>query len=198
MFVRNEPVGSTCTIITSMFFEKGILPSRKLAGLLAAGIVSDTIMFKSPTCTNVDRVMAERLSKLGGVDLAALGKEIFAVSMTSGHDLKELLFSDFKQFQIAGHSLGIGQVTCLDSEGFEAKRGELITVMERERAARGYDMLLLMLTDVLREGTELVGVGDLATVEHAFNVRVKDNAVFLPGVISRKKQVVPALSLLWG
>ena len=198
VFVRNEPVGSTCTIITSMFFERGILPSRKLAGLLAAGILSDTIMFKSPTSTSVDRVMAERLSKIGGVDLTELGKEIFAVSMTGGHDLKELLFSDFKQFQIAGHSLGIGQVTCLDSEQFGEQRGELIGVMETERAARGYDMLLLMLTDVLREGTELIGVGDLDTVEHAFNVKVKDNAVFLPGVISRKKQVVPALSLLWG
>ena len=198
VYVRNEPVGSTCTIITSMFFEKGIIPSKKLAGLLAAAIVSDTIMFKSPTCTTVDHVMAERMAKIAEVSLDALGREIFAVSATGDHDLKELLFSDFKQFQIAGHSLGIGQITCLDSERLSEKKAELSMTMEKEREARHYDMLLLMLTDVLREGTELLCVGDVETVEHAFNVKVKDGAVFLPGVISRKKQVVPALSLLWG
>lgn len=198
VYVRNEPVGSTCTIVTSMFLEKGIIPSKKLAGLLAAGIVSDTIIFKSPTCTAVDRVMAERMAKIAGVSLESLGREIFAVSVTGDHDLRELLFSDFKQFQIAGHSLGIGQITCLDSDQLSGQHQEMVDIMEAERASHGYDMLLLMLTDVLREGTELLIVGDMETVEHAFNVRIKNNMVFLPGVISRKKQVVPALSLLWG
>ena len=198
VYVRNEPVGSTCTIVTGMFFEKGILPSPKLAGLLAAAILSDTIMFKSPTATAVDKVMAERMAKIAGLSLQDLGREIFAVSINGDHDLKELLLSDFKQFEIAGHSLGIGQITCLDSGGLSGKEKELIELMEAERKQRGFDTLLLMITDVLREGTELLAVGDVETVEHAFNVHVKHNAVFLPGVISRKKQVVPALSLLWG
>ena len=195
--MRNEPVGSTCTIVTSMYFERGVMPSKKLAGLLAAAIVSDTIAFKSPTSTSTDRAMAERMARIAGLSLDALGREIFSVS-ADGHDLEELFLSDFKQFQIAGHSLGISQITTLDSDGFCARKSDFLALMERELVNRGYDMMLLMLTDVLKEGTTLLAVGDLETVEHAFNVKVRDHAAFLPGVISRKKQVVPALSLLWG
>lgn len=197
VYMRNEPVGSTCTIVTSMFQENGIMPSPKLAGLLAAGIVSDTILFKSPTCTERDRILAERMARHAGVSLEQLGKEIFAVSLST-HDPKELLFSDFKRFQIAGHSLGIGQVTCLDSLTVNDCRDKFVSIMEKERSEKGYDLLLLMLTDVLREGTELLVVGEEETVEQAFNVAVVDHSAFLPGVISRKKQVVPALSVLWG
>ena len=198
VYVRNEPVGSTCTIITNMFFERGVMPSKKLAGLLAAAIVADTIVFKSPTSTSIDRSMAERMAKIAGISLEELGREIFAVSPAGQHDLDELYFSDFKQFQIAGHSLGISQITSLDNDALYGKKDAFLAIMKREMAKRGYDMMLLMLTDVLREGTMLLTVGDVDTVEHAFNVKIKDNAAFLPGVISRKKQVVPALSLLWG
>ena len=198
VYVRNEPVGSTCTIIGSMFFEKGVVPSGKLAGLIASAIVSDTILFKSPTSTERDRIMAERMAKLAGVSLTALGQEMFAVSVNNTADLKELLYSDFKQFHIAGHDIGIGQITCLDSKEIASQHGALVALMEQEREKNRYDTLLLMLTDVLREGTELFAVGETETVEHAFNVRVTGNSVFLPKVMSRKKQVVPALSLLWG
>ena len=198
VYVRNEPVGSTCTIITSMFFERGVMPSQKLAGLLAAGIVSDTIAFKSPTSTLVDRAMAERMAKIAGASLETLGKEIFAVSSASHHTLEELYFADFKQFQIAGHSLGISQITSADTDGFLERKEGFLTLMRQEMQQHGYDMMLLMLTDVLKEGTLLWAVGDLETVERALNVTMKNNAAFLPGVISRKKQVVPALSLLWG
>lgn len=198
VYVRNEPVGSTCTIITSMFQERGIMPGRKLAGLLAAGIVSDTIVFKSPTSTPRDRLMAERMAAIAEIDLDALGKDIFSASSTGEHDLKAMLLSDFKQFQIAGHFLGIGQITCINSADLTARKAEFLSIMEQERLVRGYDMLLLMLTDVLREGTELLITGDEETVEQAFNVKIKEHSVFLPGVISRKKQIVPALSILWG
>ncbi|MEZ4510135.1 MAG: putative manganese-dependent inorganic diphosphatase, partial [Eubacteriales bacterium] len=114
VYVRNEPVGSTCTIITSMFFERGVMPSKKLAGLLAAAIVSDTIVFKSPTSTLVDRAMAERMAKIAGLSLETLGQEIFSISPTDAQNLEALYFTDFKQFQIAGHSLGISQITSLD------------------------------------------------------------------------------------
>ena len=174
------------------------MPSPKLAGLLAAGIVADTIMFKSPTSTEKDRVQAERMARLAGVSHESLGQEIFSASAAGEQDPEALLFSDFKKFQIAGHFLGIGQITCLDSLGLDDRRAAFVTVMEREREAKGYDMLLLMLTDVLRGGTELLAVGDVESVEQAFNVKVVDHSAFLPGVISRKKQVVPALSLLWG
>jgi len=198
VYVRNEPVGSTCTIITSMFFERGVMPSKKLAGLLAAAIVTDTIVFKSPTSTPVDRSMAERMAKIAGLSLETLGREIFSVSPTDGNSLEELYFTDFKQFQIAGHSLGISQVTSLGTDELVKRKPEFVSLMEREMAQHSYDMMLLMLTDVLKEGTLLIAVGNLDVLEHAFNVSFKQNAAFLPGVISRKKQIVPALSLLWG
>lgn len=198
VYMRNEPVGSTCTIITAMFQERGVMPSPKLAGLLAAGIVADTIMFKSPTSTDKDRTLAERMARLAGISLDALGEEIFSVSASGDHNPKELLFSDFKKFQIAGHFLGIGQITCLDSLDLNDRRAAFLEVMEHEQQEKGYDTLLLMLTDVLRGGTELLVEGDIETVEQAFNVKVVGHSAFLPGVISRKKQVVPALSLLWG
>jgi manganese-dependent inorganic pyrophosphatase len=198
VYVRNEPVGSTCTIITSMFFERGVMPSKKLAGLLAAAIVTDTIVFKSPTSTAIDRAMAERMAKIAGLSLEKLGQEIFSVSPTDGDDLESLYFTDFKQFQIAGHSIGISQITSLDTESLAEKKADFIALMEREAEQHSYDMMLLMLTDVLKEGTLLIAVGDLDSVSRALNVNFKGQAAFLPGVISRKKQIVPALSLLWG
>ena len=138
------------------------------------------------------------MAKIAGLSLDTLGREIFSVSPTDGSSLEELYFTDFKQFQIAGHSLGISQITSLDTDELEKKKPEFLALMEREMAQHSYDMMLLMLTDVLKEGTLLLAVGDLDVLEHAFNVSFKHNAAFLPGVISRKKQIVPALSLLWG
>ena len=198
VYVRNEPVGATCTIVASMYQERGIMPNRKLAGLLAAGIVSDTIFFKSPTATPRDRLMAERMTAIAGESLDELGRDIFTPSANRETDARKMLLSDFKHFVIAGHKLGIGQINCIDSAELLNRRDEFLSVMEQVKAEREFDILLLMLTDVLREGTVLLSVGDLDTVEEAFNVRIKDNTVFLPGVLSRKKQVVPALSVLWG
>ena len=198
IYVRNEPVGATCTIVASMYQERGIMPNRKLAGLLAAGIVSDTIFFKSPTATPRDRLMAERMAAIAGESLDELGRDIFTPSATRETDARKMLLSDFKHFQIEGHRLGIGQINCIDSAELLKRREEFVAIMEQVRAERGFDILLLMLTDVLREGTVLLSVGDLDTVEEAFNVKIKDNTVFLPGVLSRKKQIVPALSVLWG
>lgn len=198
IYVRNEPVGATCTIIASMFQERGIMPNRHLAGLLAAGIVSDTIFFKSPTATPRDRLMAERMAAIAGESLDELGRDIFTPSATRETDARKMLLSDFKHFVIAGHKLGIGQINCIDSGELLKRRDEFLAVMEQVKAEREFDILLLMLTDVLKEGTVLLSVGDLDTVEEAFNVKIKDNTVFLPGVLSRKKQIVPALSVLWG
>ena len=198
IYVRNEPVGATCTIVATMFQERGIMPNRSLAGLLAAGIVSDTIFFKSPTATPRDRLMAERMAAIAGESLDELGRDIFTPSAAQDTDARKMLLSDFKHFQIEGHKLGIGQINCIDSAELSKRRDEFLAVMEQVKQERGFDILLLMLTDVLREGTVLLAVGDLDTVEEAFNVKIKDNTVFLPGVLSRKKQIVPALSVLWG
>lgn len=198
IYVRNEPVGATCTIVVSMFQERGVMPNPQLAGLLAAGIVSDTIYFKSPTATPRDRLMAERMAAIANVTLADLGRAIFSPSASRETDPEKLLLSDFKHFEIEGHKLGIGQISCIDSAELLERRDAFLEAMERVRAARSFDMLLLMLTDVLKEGTVLLCCGGTDTVEEAFNVKVVDNTAFLPGVLSRKKQIVPALSVLWG
>ena len=199
VFMRNEPVGSTTTIIATMYQERGLMPSEKLAGLMAAAVLSDTVMFKSPTCTPRDRRIAERLARIAGIDLDELGREIFSASVSTDKTVEELLNTDFKEFHIAGHDLGIGQITCLDAEKVLGRLPELLPAMQKMKDAHHYDMQLLMLTDVLREGTELIFLGDEDVVRMAFGARdIKDHHVFLPKVVSRKKQIVPALALLWG
>ena len=198
IYVRTEAVGASTTIIATMFQERGIMPGQKLAGLMAAGILSDTILFQSPTCTERDRVMAERMARLAGLSLAELGNDIFSATLPTNANVRELLFSDFKQFQIAGHSLGIGQFTSTNCEQLMPRHNEVIAIMEEERTKNGYDMLLFMLTDVLKKSTRLLAVGDLNELGYVFNVKFRDNAAMLPGVMSRKKQIVPTLSLIWG
>ncbi len=196
--MRNEPVGSTNTIIATMFQEHGVMPSPKLAGLMAAAILSDTVMFKSPTCTKRDVAMAERLAHIGNVSLDELGQIIFSTDATESKSAKELILSDFKQFHIAEQNLGVGQVTCLDSGKMLERREEFLKEMEKMRKEKGYDMVIVMLTDVLLEGTQLLYVGSDDVIRNAFTVTPKDNTVFLPGVMSRKKQVIPMLTALWG
>ncbi len=199
VFMRNEPVGSTTTIVATMYQEQGLMPGEKLAGLMAAAIISDTVMFKSPTVTPRDRRIAERLARIAGLDLDALGKEVFSASQSADKPVEELLNTDFKEFHLADHRVGISQITTMDSERTLHRLGELHDAMEKLRTDKQYDMCLLMLTDVLKEGTELLYVGDREIIRQAFGLTdVGDGHIFLPGVVSRKKQVVPALSSLWG
>ena len=198
IYFRNEPVGSTTTIIAGMYQEKGLMPSEKLAGLMAAAIVSDTVMFKSPTCTQRDRNMAERLARIGNVSLEELGQQIFSASWSDDKTAHELLFADFKDFHIAGHNLGVGQITCVNSEHILERKEEFLNDMRRTMRERKYSLMLLMLTDVLREGTQLIYLGDEEAIQQAFSPDAKNNVVFLPHVMSRKKQIIPALSAMWG
>ena len=197
IYFRNEPVGSTNTIIAGMFQERGLIPSERMAGMLAAAIVSDTVMFKSPTCTERDKVIAERMARIAGVSLKDLGREIFSSSRES-KTIDELLLSDFKEFHIAGHNFAVAQITSVETTDLFDLRMEFLAAMETMAREKGYDMLLLMLTDVLLDGTWLLFVGDEEVIRNAFSVQPRENAVFLPHVMSRKKQVIPSLSALWG
>jgi manganese-dependent inorganic pyrophosphatase len=114
VYFRNEPVGSTNTIIAGMFQERGLMPSAGMAGMMAAAILSDTVMFKSPTCTERDKRMAERMARIANVSLDELGKDIFSASV-GNKTAKDLFFTDFKEFHIAGHDLAVAQITCVDS-----------------------------------------------------------------------------------
>ena len=198
VYVRNEPVGSTCTIVAGMYQERGLMPSGKLAGLMAAAIVSDTVMFKSPTCTPRDVKMAERLAAIAGVDLTELGQFIFSASAPEDKPVRELLLTDFKEFHIASHAFGISQITCVDSDRHLKRKAEFLEEMARIKEKNGYSMMILMLTDVLLEGSKILCLGGEDYFTQAFNTELHDCEAFLPGVMSRKKQVVPMLSVLWG
>lgn len=198
VFMRNEPVGSTTTIVATMFQEHGLMPGEKLAGLMAAAIVSDTVMFKSPTTTPRDRRIADRLARIAGIDLEALGREVFSAS-SADKSASVLLKTDFKEFHLADHKLGISQITTMDSEHMLKRKDEFLQEMEKLKEEKHYDMVLLMITDVLREGTQLVFLGDKEIIRQAFGIsQIEGDSVFLKGVVSRKKQMVPALALLWG
>lgn len=197
IYVRNEPVGSTNTIIASMFQDKGLMPSEKMAGMMAAAILSDTVMFKSPTCTDRDRRTAERMARIANVSLEELGREIFSVS-ASHRTAEDLLFADYKEFHIAGHNLAVAQVTCMDSPQVLERKDEFLAIMERTAGEKSFSMMILMLTDVLLEGTQIIYLGDSDVIRQAFSVSPRENTVFLPHVMSRKKQVIPMLSALWG
>ena len=197
IYVRNEPVGSTNTIIASMFQDRGLMPSAKMAGMMAAAILSDTVMFKSPTCTARDVKTAERMARIANVSLDALGKSIFSAS-TEGKSARDLLFTDYKEFHIAGHDLAVAQITCVESANMLERKDEFLKLMKKTAKDNELSMVILMLTDVLMEGTQIVYIGDHDTIQQAFNVVPKENTAFLPGIMSRKKQVIPMLSALWG
>ena len=198
IFFRNETVGSTATIVAGMYEEKGLMPTAKMAGLMAAAIVSDTVMFKSPTCTPRDVKMAERMARIANVSLEELGKYIFSAGNKGEHDAKELFYSDYKQFHIAGHNIAISQITCVDSLDHLEHKDEFLQIMREDMRKNKFDVVLLMLTDVLKEGTQLLYVGDEEIIHTAFNVEGKENTVFLPKIMSRKKQIIPTLTILWG
>ena len=198
IYVRNEPVGSTNTIIAGMFQDRGLMPSAKMAGMMAAAILSDTVMFKSPTCTPRDIRTAERMARIANVSLEELGKEIFSVS-GDHRTAEDLMFADFTEFHIAGHDLAVSQITCVDSDRLMARKEEFLTAMREIRKKKGFESVVLMITDVLLEGTQLLFVGDEETITQAFNIRSEEkNSAFLPKIMSRKKQVIPMLSVLWG
>ncbi len=197
IYMRNEPVGSTNTIIASMFQDRGLMPSDKMAGIMAAAILSDTVMFKSPTCTNRDVWTAERMARIAKISLDELGKHIFSAAITN-KTIDEMFFADYKEFHIAGHDLAVAQITCVDSPQMLERKEEFLTLMEKTAQKEHLDLVILMLTDVLLEGTQIVYVGSDDTIRQAFNVSPKERSAFLPKVMSRKKQIIPMLSALWG
>ncbi|MBQ2110344.1 MAG: putative manganese-dependent inorganic diphosphatase [Clostridia bacterium] len=194
--VRNEPVGSTNTIIASMYQENAVMPSKNMAGLMAGAILSDTVLFKSPTCTKRDISMAERLAKIAGISLEELGASLFSSNLDKPAD--ELFRTDYKEFHISGHNIAVSQITCDASDKLLERKDEFLSIMERIKNERSFETVLLMITDVLLEGSRIVYVGSDDDIRRAFSVEPKGNTFFLPGIMSRKKQIIPMLTALWG
>ncbi|OPJ63254.1 putative manganese-dependent inorganic diphosphatase [Clostridium oryzae] len=196
IYFRNEPVGSTSTIIASIFFENGIRPSKNVAGILCAAIISDTLLLKSPTSTIVDQIMLKRLSAIADLDPEKFAKEMFKAG-TSLRDKspEEIFHQDFKAFSINDLKVGVSQIGTLDMEGMEAMKKSILELMNRKVRENGFFILIFMITDILKGGSELIIAGEEKEIlSKAFNVEFENNSVYLPGVVSRKKQVIPPIS----
>lgn len=196
IYFRNEPVGSTCTIIGSIMFETGRIPSKKIAGILAAGIISDTLLLRSPTSTSKDKVMLERLSKIADLDVETFAEEMFkeGTSLT-GRTPEELLTQDFKEFAIKNNKVGIAQVYTMNSDSLVDLKEELIETMEKRCEDKNYSVYLLMLTNIFTQGSEMIVAGrDKEHMARAFGKELEKDSFYVDGVLSRKKQVVPPIT----
>lgn len=192
---RNEPVGSTATVLASMYDEADVRITGSTAGLLLAGLVSDTVLLRSPTTTEEDRALAERLADLAGVDLEEYGKaQLRRKGELGTKDPREVVLGDFKEFTFGATQVGIGQVETVDPAGVLDRRAAMLAAMDEVVAERDYDALLLLVTDLLEEDSTLLTAGPAAErAAAALDAELDDRTAFLPGVLSRKKQVVPPL-----
>lgn len=196
IYFRNEPVGSTSTIIATIFFDNGIRPSKKTAGLLCAAIISDTLLFKSPTSTNTDKLMLNRLAEICNLDVDAFAKEMFkAGTSLQGRSADELFHQDFKSFTLSNLKIGVAQISTMDIDGFASLKDDMLVLMNKLTQQNDYDLLIMMVTDIIQGGSQMLVVGQKKDlVSQAFNVTLSDNCVYVPGVLSRKKQVIPPLT----
>lgn len=187
------PVGCTNTVLTNMYEFYGIEIPRSIAGGMLCAILSDTVMFKSPTCTEADKKAVAKLAAIAGVeDVMALGMEMFRVkSAVDGASMQDLVFRDFKDFDMSGKKVGIGQLEVVDLSLLDGVKDGLKQEIARIKAD-GRHSVFLLLTDIMKEGSELLLVSDdPSVVEKAFGVSLSGDSVWLDGVMSRKKQVVP-------
>lgn len=196
VYFRNETVGSTSTLVANMYFENGIKPSKDMAGILCAAILSDTIKFKSPTCTYTDIATASKLAKIAEIEIDEFSAQMFrAGSSLDGMSPREILNSDFKEYLINKNKIGIGQISSLDLQNLLERKAGLLEYMKEYLDSKEYRLLLLMVTDIVSEGTCLLFVGDNGElISKAFDVEPEGSSVYLQGVVSRKKQVVPLLA----
>ena len=196
LYYRAEPVGCTSTIVLKLYREANVEIPAAIAGIMLSAIVSDTLLFKSPTCTEEDIAAAKELAAIANVDLDAYGLDMLkAGTNLTTKTAAELLDLDAKSFPMGGKNIRIGQVNTVDLNEVFSRQEELETAMKAENQAKGYDLYLLVVTDILNSNSELLVIGEpTAPVEAALNVVLTANRAFLPGVVSRKKQVVPQLT----
>ncbi len=197
---RAEPVGCTGTVLNKMFKEAGVAIPKDIAGGMLCAILSDTVNFKSPTCTDDDKAAVAELKGVAGVDdTDALFMDMLkAKSAVDGVPAKDLLFRDYKDFDMKGNKVGVGQLELATLDQVADVREELMKAMA-EVKADGRHTVLLMLTDVVKEGTDLVVLSDdPALIEKAFDGKLENASMWIDGMMSRKKQTVPNLQVAFG
>lgn len=196
LLFRGEPLGSTATIVTKMFEEFDVEIPQAIAGILLGAVVSDTLLFKSPTCTPTDTKIARKLAKIAQVDIQEFAMDMFkAGTSLAGKTVEEIFNQDFKKFLFENGTVGVGQVNTMDIEGFAEYKAEMLEYMTKFAQDNNLDFVALLLTDVINANSEIFAAGPKAyLVEQAFNIKLNDSQATLKGVISRKKQVVPAIT----
>lgn len=191
-----RPVGCSNTIIKEMFDYYEVEIPKDIAGAMMCAILSDTVIFKSPTCTKIDTRICKELAAIAGIeDYKAIGMEMFKVkSQVEGVPARDLVKRDFKAFEMHGTKVGIGQLEVVDLSIFDSVKDELIADIKALKQEEGFDTVLLLLTDIIAMGSQiLVATDSQDVVEKAWNVKVENDQFWLDGCLSRKKQVVPFL-----
>ncbi len=191
-----RPVGCTNTIVKEMFDYYGVEIPKDIAGAMMCAILSDTVIFKSPTCTKLDTKICKELAAIADIeDFKSIGLEMFKVkSQVEGVPARELVMRDYKNFDMHGSKVGIGQLEVVDLSIFDNVKEELQADIEKLKEEEGLDTVLLLLTDIMAMGSEiLVASNNKERIEKAFDITVENNRFWLKGCLSRKKQVVPFL-----
>ena len=196
VFFRNQPVGCTATIVYQMYQEAGVEPDPVNAALLCSAIISDTLMFRSPTCTPLDENTARKLAEIAGVEVENLAQEMFnAGSNLKGKSAEEICFLDFKQFTVNDTVFGVGQVNSMSADELKEIRKIVRPHLEKARVNHGLNMIFFMLTNIITESSELLCCGPEARekILSAYDLPEDTETIMLKGVVSRKKQLVPTL-----
>ena len=196
VYFRNQPLGCTATIIYQLYMEQGVEIPKQIAGLLCAAILSDTLMFRSPTCTAIDKMAAENLAAKAETEIKSFATEMFRAGSNLKMKSPEAIFyQDFKKFDMNGKNIGIGQINSLDAAELADIRERLVTYLDKAYNEHGMDIIYFMFTNIIEESTEIVAKGPEAEelISEAFEVPVEDGTAVLRGVVSRKKQFVPPL-----
>jgi manganese-dependent inorganic pyrophosphatase len=196
LYYRAEPVGCTATILNKMYKENGIAIDKKIAGLMLSAIISDSLLFKSPTCTAQDVAAARELAVIAGVDADGYGLEMLkAGADLSDKTIDQLITLDAKEFQMGNAKVEIAQVNAVDVNDVLVRQVELEAALNTVIANKGLDLFLLVVTDILNNDSVGLALGNAAhVVEKAYNVTLEDNKAVLKGVVSRKSQIVPVLT----
>ena len=191
-----RPVGCTNTIVKEMYDYHKVEIPKNIASIMLCAILSDTVIFKSPTCTALDIQVVKELSKICGIeDFGALGMEMFKVkSEVEGTPIRELVMRDYKNFDMHGYKVGVGQLEVVDGSVFDKIKDDLMEDIKKVKDEQNLHTVALLLTDIMKEGSEiLVSSDDTSIFEKAFNCKLEDGKVWLDGCLSRKKQIIPFL-----
>jgi len=196
LYFRAEPVGCTATILNKLYKENGVEVTKQIAGLMLSAIISDSLLFKSPTCTEQDVAAANELAAIAGVDPQVYGLEMLkAGADLSDKTIQQLISIDSKEFSMGNYKVEIAQVNAVDTNDVLSRQAELEAALQEIIAAKGLDLFVLVTTDILNNDSVALALGSKAeAVEKAYNVKLDNNTALLKGVVSRKSQIVPVLT----